>query len=38
MSDNMRACNNHSSFVVVHKDSEDCPVCEIIRDNFRMRT
>jgi hypothetical protein len=38
VADEMRACNNHKGFVVVHKDSESCPVCEIIHDNFRMRT
>jgi hypothetical protein len=37
MADGMRACNNHKGFVVVHNDSESCPVCEIIQDNFRMR-
>lgn len=37
MADKMRACNDHADFVVVHKDDEPCPVCEIIHDNFRMR-
>jgi hypothetical protein len=34
----MRACNDHKDFIVVHNDKETCPVCELIHDNFRMRT
>jgi len=34
----MRACNNHQGFIVVHSDTESCPVCELIHDNFKMRT
>ena len=37
MSENMRACNDHQGFIVVHKEYELCPVCELIHDNFKMR-
>jgi hypothetical protein len=37
VSDSIRACNDHQGFIVVHSDKEPCPVCELIRDNFRMR-
>jgi len=32
----MECCHNHNGFVVVYEKGE-CPACEIIHDNFKMR-
>jgi hypothetical protein len=33
----MNCCHAHDKLIVVHEE-EDCPVCEIIHDNFKLRT